>query len=72
MGFSLTRITKDPSKPIELNDEENQIIHYVRSNNLSMSSTLNLQQTAVACKYIAINKIPGDFVECGALEEATH
>ena len=65
MGFSLTRITKNHSKPIELNDEENQFIHYVRSNNLSMCSTLNLYQTAVACKYIAINKIPGDFVECG-------
>jgi O-methyltransferase len=64
-GFSLTRITKDPNKPIELSDEENEIIYYVRSNNLSMCTTLNLQQTAVAAKYIAINNIPGDFVECG-------
>jgi O-methyltransferase len=30
-----------------------------------MCTTLNLQQTAIACKYIAMNKIPGDFVECG-------
>ena len=64
-GFSLTKTTKDPNKPIELNDEENEIIHYVRSNELSMCTTLNLQQTAVAVKYIAMNNIPGDFVECG-------
>jgi hypothetical protein len=64
-GFSLTKITKDPNKPIELSDEENEIIHYVRSNELSMCTTLNLQQTAVAVKYIAMNNIPGDFVECG-------
>jgi hypothetical protein len=64
-GFKLTRITKDPDKPIELSDEENEIIDYVRSHDLSMCTTLNLQQTAVAAKYIAINNIPGDFVECG-------
>jgi len=64
-GFNLTRITKDLNKPVELSDEENEIIHYVRSNNLSMCTTINLQQTAVAAKYIAINNIPGDFVECG-------
>ena len=64
-GFKLTRITKDPDKPIELSDEENEIIDYVRSHDLSMCTTLNLQQTAIAAKYIAINNIPGDFVECG-------
>ena len=64
-GFSLTRIAKDSNAPIELNQEENRIIHYVRANNLSMCSTQNLQQTAIACKYIALNDIPGDFVECG-------
>jgi hypothetical protein len=47
-----------------LSDEENEMIHYVRSNNFSMCTTLNLQQTAAA-KWIAINNIPGDFVECG-------
>jgi len=69
MGFSLTRITKDHNKPVELNDEENRIIHHVRMNNLSMCTTRNLQQTAMACKYIAVNNIPGDFVECGVFRE---
>jgi hypothetical protein len=67
-GFSLTRIAKDSNAPIELNQEENRIIHYVRANNLSMCSTQNLQQTAIACKYIALNDIPGDFVECGVMK----
>jgi hypothetical protein len=64
-GFSLTRITNNSLKPVELNEDENKIIDYVRANNLSMCTTLNLQQTAIACKYIVMNKIPGDFVECG-------
>jgi hypothetical protein len=33
-----------------------------------MCSNTNLQQTAIACKYIAMNKIPGDFVECGVFK----
>jgi hypothetical protein len=64
-GFSLTRITNNAHKPVELNEDENKIIDYVRANNLSMCTTVNLQQTAIACKYIVMNKIPGDFVECG-------
>jgi hypothetical protein len=64
-GFRIYRIDKNSNKPIELDKEENRIIDYVRANELSMCTTLNLQQTALACKYIAINKIPGDFVECG-------
>jgi O-methyltransferase len=65
LGFSLTRITNNSLKPVELNEDENKIIDYVKANNLSMCTTLNLQQTAIACKYIVMNKIPGDFVECG-------
>ena len=65
LGFSLTRIANNVVKPVELNEDENRIIDYVRANNLSMCTTLNLQMTAIACKYIVMNKIPGDFVECG-------
>ena len=64
-GISINRISQDPTSPIELSDLENEIVQYVRSHNLSMCTTLNLYQTAVACKYIVKNKIPGDFVECG-------
>lgn len=64
-GFSLNRIGSNSNKPVELNEEENKIIDYVRAHELSMCTTLNLQQTALACKYIVVNKIPGDFVECG-------
>jgi uncharacterized protein YpiB (UPF0302 family) len=64
-GFNLTRVSNSANKPVELSKDENKIIDYVRANNLSMCTTLNLQQTAIACKYIVINKIPGDFVECG-------
>ena len=56
---------KDANKPIELTYEENKVINYVRANDLSMCPTANLQNTAIACKYLAVNKIPGDFVECG-------
>ena len=65
MGYHLTRIDGTPSSPIELNIEENRIVNYVRSNNLSMCSTNNLYTTAIAAKYIAQNNIVGDFVECG-------
>jgi len=65
VGFNLTRVSNNTNKPVELNEDENKIIDYVRANNLSMCTTLNLQQTAIACKYIALNKSPGDFVECG-------
>jgi len=64
-GLNLTRVSNNTNKPVELNEDENKFIDYVRANNLSMCTTLNLQQTAIACKYIAVNKIPGDFVECG-------
>ena len=64
-GISINRISQDPNSLIELSDLENEIVQYVRSHNLSMCTTLNLYQTAVACKYIVKNKIPGDFVECG-------
>jgi hypothetical protein len=67
-GFNLTRVSNSTNKPVELNEDENKIIDYVRANNLSMCTTLNLQQTAIACKYIALNKIPGDFVECGVFK----
>ena len=65
MGYHLTRIDGAPSSPIELSDEENKIVNYVRSNDLSMCSTNNLYTTAIAAKYIAQNNIIGDFVECG-------
>jgi hypothetical protein len=65
MGYHLTRIDGTPSSPIELNIEENRIVNYVRSNNLSMCSTNNLYTTAIAAKYIAQNNIVGDFVEWG-------
>jgi hypothetical protein len=51
--------------PIELEQEDIDIVNYVRANDLSMGSTQNLFTTVLACKYVIDSQIEGDFVECG-------
>lgn len=60
-GFSVQRI----KKPVELTDDEFDIIKLILDDSLSMCSIERLISTALACKYIIKNNIRGDFVECG-------
>lgn len=49
----------------ELPKEIRNFINEIIKNKLSMTSKLNLTNTAIACKNILENRIKGDFVECG-------
>jgi hypothetical protein len=74
MGYQITRTNPDPSStdqsvetefPVEISSEDKELINYVLGNSLSMVSVLGLCATLKAAKYVAENKIEGDFVECG-------
>lgn len=51
--------------PVEMTDEDIELIRYVIDNDLSMVSLLGLCSTLSAAKYICENGIEGEFVECG-------
>lgn len=53
------------SDAAELPEEINSFINQLIENNFSMTSRLNLSNTALACINAVENKINGDFVECG-------
>lgn len=67
IGYKISKINNyDKSiMPVELSESDQNIIRYVFDNNLSMTSLERLSSTALACKYVVQNNIPGDFVECG-------
>jgi O-methyltransferase len=50
---------------LDLNNQEKKILNYVLENRLTMGSKDNLAATILAVRYICLNKIKGDFVECG-------
>lgn len=64
-GYTIIKNFNSNFVPIEFFDEDLDLINDVRANDLSMTSTLNLYSTVLACKYIIQNEIEGDFVECG-------
>jgi hypothetical protein len=51
--------------PEELNSKEKKLIEEILSRDLTMVEKDVLVATALACKYVIENEIPGDFVECG-------
>jgi hypothetical protein len=51
--------------PVEMSDDEKELFHYVRSNQLTMVSDEGLYATIMACKYAIERQIEGHFVECG-------
>ena len=64
--FDLKLVTRVTSGwPEELSEEEKEIITKILKNELSMVSKESLIATALSCKYVLANEIPGDFVECG-------
>jgi O-methyltransferase len=68
LGYEIRRVSKnisDRSMPVELNDSEREIVHYIMSNKLTMVSYERLWTTVMACKYVVDREIEGDFVECG-------
>jgi len=54
-----------PRFPVELDQEEQEIIAYILERRLSMTSVESLATTLMACKHAVSRDIPGDFVECG-------
>lgn len=51
--------------PVEFEKRDIKIFNYVINNQLTMVSAERLIATIQACKYVVLNEIPGDFVECG-------
>lgn len=51
--------------PVELSDADNDLIKFVRKNDLTMVSDDRLYTTLMACKHVLERKVNGDFVECG-------
>jgi hypothetical protein len=66
-GYQLSKLhpKSSDSAPIEMNDEDIELVQWVHGENLSMVSLAGLFSTVAAAKYVAENKIQGDFVECG-------
>jgi O-methyltransferase len=63
-GFQVMRRSASIT-PVEISDQEREIIEYVIDNRLTMVSRERLWATLMACKHVIERDIPGDFVECG-------
>lgn len=61
--------SKTPKKyqnlPVELTDNDVEIIKYIIDQKHTMTSIPRLVNTLKSCRYAVENNIPGDFVECG-------
>ena len=64
-GYNLVPVHGYRKYPVELSLAERAIIDYVLDNKLTMVSFEQVVSTAMACKWVVDNLIPGDFVECG-------
>jgi len=66
-GYRIMRLKGDMvlTFPSEFSKEDQQIFNYVRRNNLSIVSDERLFATLMACQYVAMGNVEGDFVECG-------
>lgn len=65
-GFQIVPMVKKTYEfPVELTEEDVDLIKYVLENNLSMVSIEGLCATLKAAKYVSENNMEGDFVECG-------
>lgn len=65
-GYSIEPlIGKHNNYPVELDEEDVELIKYVYDAGLTMTSIPRLVNTLNSCKYVVANNIPGDFVECG-------
>jgi len=64
-GLEIKRKEKIEEFPIELSKPEQELVKKIFDMKYTMTPINNLFATALACKYIIKNNIPGDFVECG-------
>ncbi len=66
-GYQFTRLSVHPghSAPVEMNDQDIELVQWVYNEQLSMVTFAGLFSTVAAAKYVAENEIAGDFVECG-------
>lgn len=63
--FRRTNSLGDFTPPVEMTNEDVELVRRVLDNKLSMVSPMGLFTTLAASKYVAENDIAGDFVECG-------
>jgi O-methyltransferase len=66
-GYQFTRVSASPgySAPVEMNEQDIELVQWVHREQLSMATFAGLFSTVAAAKYVAENQIDGDFVECG-------
>ena len=66
-GYQITKLSiqQGYSPPVEMNDQDIELVEWVRQEKLSMVPFAGLFSTVAAAKYVAENEIDGDFVECG-------
>ncbi len=66
IGKKLVKISnKEQIIPVEFNKKEKEIFDYVVNEKLTMTSTREVVTTILCAKHVALNKMRGDFVECG-------
>src|SRR3990167_1977682 len=64
-GYGLVRVSKERTYPVELSEQDVNVLKYVQENRLTMASSERLVSTLMACNYVQRSGIDGDFVECG-------
>lgn len=62
-GFQITKMNPKLDFPVELNPSDVLIIKSVKP--MTMTTNQRLSSLALAVKYVNLNEIEGDFVECG-------
>jgi len=68
LGYEIRPTPKreaDSRIPIELSEQDRELVHHVMANQLTMVSYERLSSTILASHYVVQNDIAGDFVECG-------
>jgi O-methyltransferase len=66
-GYHIERVSGGQygNVPVELDDNDVDLIKYVLDSGLTMTNVARLVNTLKSCRYVVENNIPGDFVECG-------
>lgn len=66
VGLEIRRKLRDDAQlPVEFSKSEKELLRYVRTKNLTMTSNERLFATLLACKHVVESGVEGDFVECG-------
>lgn len=66
LGVEIRRKRRwDDSVPVEWGPREREILDYVVSRQLTMTTVPRLVATIASCRHVALSGLPGAFVECG-------